>query len=216
MADLKVCRYLTTRDPLPPWSLTGYEYILAGNGLWKRARNRHCFACLRLCAQNVAGLPDLAGYLALTGPKLPGRLLWVALEDARRRSWREPVEAMYHVYRHDDGRVRLAYPPQENGAARAAYQGGADPAIILDVHSHVEMAAFFSGADDRDELGFRFYAVMGRIFTRPEIRLRLGIYGDHWELPITALFADSGPFNLHHTRDEMEETWTFDQSDDTE
>ena len=216
MAALNVCRYLTTADPLPPWAAAGYDYIMAGNGLWKRARNRHCSACLRLARANVAGLPELAGYLALAGPKLPGRLLWVALEDARRRSWREPVEAMYHVYRHDDGRVRLAYPPQENGAARSAYQGGSDPAIIMDVHSHVQMAAFFSGTDDRDEMGFRFYAVMGRIFTRPEIRLRLGIYGDHWELPITALFADSGPFHLPHHKDDEEESWTFDQPDDTE
>jgi PRTRC genetic system protein A len=215
MLNLDVCRYLTTREPLPPWASTGYDYITAGNGLWKRARNRHCSACLRLAPANVAGLPDLSALITVAGPRLPGRLLWIALDDARRRSWREPVEAMYHVYRHEDGRVRLAYPPQEAGAARSSYQGGSDPAIILDVHSHVEMGAFFSGTDDRDELGFRFYAVMGRIFTRPEIRLRLGIYGDHWELPITALFADSGPFHLPYHKDDEEESWTFDQNDAT-
>jgi hypothetical protein len=59
------------------------------------------------------------------------------------------------------------------------------------------MAAFFSPTDDRDEGGFRFYAVIGRLLTRPELRLRLGMYGDFWEVPVTALFTDPGPFVGH-------------------
>ena len=42
--------------------------------------------------------------------------------------------------------------------------------------------------------GFRFYAVAGRIFTRPELALRLGVYGDRWPVPVTTLFTDAGPF----------------------
>ena len=56
------------------------------------------------------------------------------------------------------------------------------------------MRAFFSGTDNRDELGFRFYAVIGRIFTVPEMVLRVGIYGDMLRVPITTLFAGEGPF----------------------
>ena len=191
-----VCRYLTSAVALPGARLTGYDYITAGNGLFKRARNRHVEACLPLAACRVAGLPAVEPYVRLAGDRLPGTLLWAALADARRRAIDRPVEAMYHLYRLDDGKARLVYPAQDATGARDAYQGGGDPAIVMDVHSHCEMSAFFSATDDRDETGFRFYAVMGHIFTRPEIRLRLGIYGDHWPVPVTALFTDSGPFEM--------------------
>jgi hypothetical protein len=48
--------------------------------------------------------------------------------------------------------------------------------------------------DNRDEQGARFYAVIGRIYSRPEIRLRLGVYGDFVDLPAAALFEGLGPF----------------------
>jgi hypothetical protein len=58
------------------------------------------------------------------------------------------------------------------------------------------MPAFFSATDDGDELGGRFYAVMGRLErANPEIALRLGIYG-HWlnNVPALTLFRQTGPF----------------------
>lgn len=190
---IQVARYLNTLDPLPDAGLSGFDYITAGNGLFKRARNRHCEALIPLAPAHVAGLPELEPYIILTGNKLPGRLLHVALQDARRLALRAPREAMYHLVI-ASGEARLVRPPQSATDKRLGYLGGGDPAIVCDLHSHCEMHASFSQTDDRDEVGFRFYATMGRIFTRPEIVFRLGIYGDFCDLPITALFTDPGPF----------------------
>lgn len=195
MLDLEIARYLTTRDPLPECRLTGYDYVLAGNGIWKRARNRHVEACLPLSRLRIAGLPDLRPSLRLLSGRVPGRLLWVALSDARERARLRPVEAMYHLYGEAD-KYRLVYPRQDSTAGHAAYQGGDDPAILLDLHSHCELGAFFSGTDNRDEAGFRFYGVMGQIFARPALSLRIGIYGDFWPVPVELLFTDSGPFEM--------------------
>jgi hypothetical protein len=56
------------------------------------------------------------------------------------------------------------------------------------------MSAFWSSTDDTDEQGARLYAVIGKLDTTPEIRLRVGVYG-YWRLlPVTAVFTGSGPF----------------------
>lgn len=188
-----VVRYLTTRENIPPARMTGYDYILAGNGLFKRAMNRHVEVILPLSRVAVAGLPAVAPYFRMRAGRLDGGFLIVALHDARERSWSKPREAMYHVVM-QEGQARLVRPRQQGSAGHLAYRGGGQASIICDLHSHHEMNAGFSTTDDRDELGFRFYAVMGRIFTRPELALRLGVYGDHWPVPITALFTHPGPF----------------------
>ncbi len=179
------------RPTLPPDK--AYAYVLAGNGIFKLAANRHIEALILLARCRVAGLPPLEPYVRLREGRLPGRLLATILDDARRLSWEEPREAMYHLVM-QDGRVHVIRPRQRAGAASLAYAGGGDPDIICDLHSHHQMEAFFSSRDDGDEQGFRFYAVIGRIFTRPEIRVRVGVYGDFHPVPVTVLFTDGGPF----------------------
>ena len=50
--------------------------------------------------------------------------------------------------------------------------------MVAEFHSHGSARAFFSATDDRDEQGFRIYGVVGRLDTlRPELRLRVGVYG---------------------------------------
>jgi PRTRC genetic system protein A len=116
------------------------------------------------------------------------------LEDARRLAWDAPREVMYHIRETPSGIVSITRPDQTGTAAHLSYAGGGDADILADIHSHCQMSAYFSETDDRDEQGLRFYGVIGRIFTQPEIRLRVGIYGDHWPVPITALFDGPGPF----------------------
>jgi hypothetical protein len=45
----------------------------------------------------------------------------------------------------------------------------------------------------------RVYAVIGRLDTVPEIRIRVGVYGYWYPLPVTAVFTDTGGFiDLYH------------------
>lgn len=196
MFDDLVRHYVMSEQPLPPALLTGYDYILAGNGVWKRARNRHVEVMMRVATARIPGLPDVEPYVRLACGPLPGALLHTMLLDARRRAWDRPREAMYLVYA-DGERARLAYPRQRATAGRIEYEGAGDPAVIAEIHSHCELSAFWSSTDNADEVGFRFYGVFGQIFTRPAIRLRLGVHGDHVILPLTTLFTHSGPFNLN-------------------
>ncbi len=74
---------------------------------------------------------------------------------------------------------------------------------------HGNMDAFWSETDDMDERNGRLYAVVGKVDDpKPEIRLRVGVYGNWMSLPVTALFtANHHPADLsdlHHVPPEAE------------
>ena len=60
----------------PPALVPGraYAYVLAGNGLWKLAANRHVACLIPVARCRVAGLPPLAARVQLCCGRLPGHL----------------------------------------------------------------------------------------------------------------------------------------------
>jgi PRTRC genetic system protein A len=174
-----------------------YDYVLDGAGVIKRVSNPHFLAHTRVAHGHVAGLPLLPVGLTLRVPKIPARWLYRVLDHAAQAGngggVLRPIEQMYHFH-YINGQWRVSLPKQQASAARVSYRGGSEATVVLDLHSHHNMSAYFSRTDDEDEQGCRFYAVIGRIYSRPEIRLRLGLYGDFIELPATELFDGLGPF----------------------
>ena len=173
-----------------------YDYVLAEQGVIKRLETAfvsvdHLLVPIR---EKLIGL-RLARYplqpLRLKVPRLPARLLGEVVETFRAQLDRE---VMAH-FRYDQQGWQVTYPAQDQSRARVGYTAGDPSTIVLDLHSHHTMAAFFSGTDDRDEQGARFYAVLGRLDQpHPELILRLGLYG-HWlrNIPANLLFEGIGP-----------------------
>lgn len=195
--------------PLPKF----YSYVLAGDGLFKWASTNHFDASICIAPAAVAGLANWCeacgeasaelrrtlsrADVRLKAPKIPAVWLHTVLDHARKAGSGDqvlrPIEQMYHFHFIDD-RWRVALPKQDASAGRVGYKGGDAPTIVLDLHSHHTMDAYFSPTDNRDEQGCRFYAVIGNIYTRPAIAFRLGVWGDFVKLPATTLFEDLGPF----------------------
>ena len=92
----------------------------------------------------------------------------------------------------DGDAYRLVVPPQAGTETSLAYRPPAS--VVAEFHSHGSSRAFFSGTDDRDEQGFRIYGVMGRLDTpRPELRLRVGVYGHFAPLDWPQVFSGPEP-----------------------
>lgn len=72
---------------------------------------------------------------------------------------------------------------------------------VMDIHSHNTMRAYFSTRDNNDELAYRLYAVIGRINTAPQIKLRVGARGKHLMLNPLSIFesVDLTPDNEYPT-----------------
>lgn len=61
--------------------------------------------------------------------------------------------------------------------------------LVADIHTHGYGSAYFSGVDDKDEMGFRIFMVMGRLGTdRPELLMRAGANGSFLNLNIKDYF----------------------------
>jgi len=50
------------------------------------------------------------------------------------------------------------------------------------------MHARFSWMDDKDEVGFRVYAILGLVSTSPTIRVRVGMHGYRSDIPARLVF----------------------------
>jgi hypothetical protein len=87
------------------------------------------------------------------------------------------------------GEWRLLRPHQTCTPASVIYGAGA-PHVVLTVHSHGRLPAFFSATDDRDDGGLSFQAVLGDLFSpTPVLRFRICLFGYRWEVPAAVLFA---------------------------
>jgi len=180
--------YVVARSGVPPRQGLAYDYILAGDGLYITAENRHLRARVPVATATVHGLPPLYPSFALRGGRLPWTI-WDAIVAAIRC---QPDRELLLAVVVRASTYRLVRPPQIGAPHRVIYRPPAD--AVLEIHSHRHHPARFSPTDDADEQGFRVYGVVGRLDAdEPEVALRVGVYGHFLPLPWETIFAgDSG------------------------
>ncbi len=150
----------------------GYDYVLGAGGVYVQSQGAHLTARVLAAPCEVRGLAPVAEKLQLTHGPIPASLFELGL----RWFQDDPDTERLFAVRWDGDGYRLVVPPQAGTATRLAYQPPAG--VVAEFHSHGSARAFFSATDDRDEQGFRIYGVVGRLDNpRPELRLRVGVYG---------------------------------------
>jgi PRTRC genetic system protein A len=175
-------------DALPPATALK-EYVVAGNGVFIRAENARMEAMIPIASAQIGGLSHVFPYARLRDARVPAAFLWSVLKSARKQMQNEVL----YQFMEDGGIWRCIQPTQRVTAVSVEFYDQRDAAI--DLHSHNSMGAFFSEQDDADEGGLRFYGVIGRLdVDRPEMALRVGVYGEFWPVPISRAFTDTGPF----------------------
>jgi len=148
-----------------------YEYILAGNGLFIRARSPLLQATVHITEAWVRGLLPLEERVELPMGNIPRYIYNLALSVLFTDRRQEHYLAVTW-----EGEYRLRFPCQETSTCGVRYERLSS--TVLDIHSHGTMRPFFSETDDQDEQGLRLYMVVGRLDTlMPEIEMRVGVYG---------------------------------------
>ncbi len=202
MATCKpITRFLFAEtDPLPEYDAALSEYIFGTNGVHRRARRPGLEAVVP--AKPPTGLlKPVECFVRLSAPRVPVHLVRKMLDEARRQCNRtnsvrkccEFVETLFFFLWNDsESNWSLHVPPQDQTRwSVRATDTSADSAYVnalIEVHSHHWERAFFSREDNLDEVGFRIYGVLGRIFSHPELKVRVSVYGDWWELPAGQIF----------------------------
>lgn len=203
MFDNLVTYHIHRQHPLPDNDALAYQYILTGNGVFIRAETRFFAAILPVAPCTVRGLEPIRQQFKLKIPRVPVRLLEAVLTDARRA--RRPSDSLNEVlyqFHYQDQTVQVKKPAQSaTGVSVTAVTNHAST-LFCDLHSHGNMHAFWSGTDNADEQSGLLYSVIGKLDSKPEMRLRVGVYGYWMALPVTAVFTSNGPFkDLHEEKE---------------
>ena len=184
---------ITPQSGVPPFQAHLYDYLFAGNGVFIRSKRPGLEVILPVATREIRGLAPIESLVRFTYPPVPQHLveqiLWCAQGAIGEGG--NPVEILFHLEWRNEA-WQLAIPEQVQTATSVLpTDDGADSSYataLIDLHSHHGMRAFFSSTDNRDEQGFRVYAVVGNIFQRPEILVRVGCEGVHWIIPATTVF----------------------------
>jgi PRTRC genetic system protein A len=180
----------------------GIAWIVAANGVFKRGYDGERDLLVRVQRQRIAvpGLVALLPHARFTSwaERLPASFLAALLQDARQAMSGEaiarPIEKQYFVVYRDGGPRLIAPRAQQGTPGSLRYAMPGRGALLVDIHSHHEMAAYFSQTDDRDDTGLSVSLVIGKIYTRPELCCRLNVYGHRQRVPARLLFDGLGPF----------------------
>jgi PRTRC genetic system protein A len=179
----------------------GVAWLWAADGIYKQGHDGQ-----RTVTVQVAATPPIPGLRAILPgiawaaypQRLPSRLLHAILLHARKAHSTEhgglhhPIEQQYHITL-EDGMLMVRVPPQQAHATRVRYAVPSGT-ILVDVHSHHTMPAYFSSTDDRDDTGLGVSVVIGHIHTEPEIAVRVCCYGAWQRMPALSIFDGLGPF----------------------
>jgi PRTRC genetic system protein A len=219
----KLVQHLILQDdgtlPLIPDCL--YAYIMAGNGVFLYARRDDLEVLIPVSSVAVAGLPHLEPFVHM--PRVPAILMHHILQASKENL---PNEILFW-FNFDSDRQdwNVVAPRQICRPSRVFPVDESDPLgikALIDLHSHALMEPFFSRADNTDEQGFRIFAVLGKVNEKPEIGVRVGVYGNYWSITASMIFelpeeirdAYYSKGDLEHEKTNIEEKYIFDLCDE--
>ncbi len=185
----KLVHHLIVQDdgmlPLIPECL--YAYIMAGNGIFLYAKRDDLEVLIPASRATIAGLPTLEPFARI--PRVPAILMRDILQESKEIL---PNEILFWFnFDRDQQDWDVVAPRQICRPSSVFPVDRSDPLgikALIDLHSHALMEPFFSRTDNQDEQGFRVYAVLGKVNEKPEIRVRVGVYGNYWNIPASMIF----------------------------
>lgn len=166
------------------------EYVVGGNGVFARARREGLEAQIQIGGCEIRGLPPVESYVRLER-RVPRDLLPFMLLRSQEVCRPQRRELLFHLTLSEAGQWHLCEPEQvaTEVSVRPIDEAPTTSLALIEIHSHHKMQAFFSRQDDEDErAGFRIYGVLGTIFSRPRIRLRIGMHGYFAPVRLTEVF----------------------------
>jgi PRTRC genetic system protein A len=205
LVDYKLVKF---GENLPSHSSSIFEYLIGSNGIFVRAirPGLEVVIPMQLFTASIRGLERIEPFVRLTPGRIPQQILIQMWKESCIAALAEPpLEIVFHV-QHFLEQWQLIIPEQMQSSGKCrAIEYGLDSSYInaiVEVHSHNRMGAFFSGADDADEGGFRIFAVLGKVTeSSAQIICRVGVYRQFWHVPADWIF-ELPSFIVDVTKDE--------------
>ena len=188
--------------PISPREGQLYTYVFGRDGVYIKGERPRLSCQFQIgSSYPIRGLSEIEEYFTFEPKRIPSVLVEDMITRARQEALRD-LEILFHFVEgpagsgvhsaNSFGGWTLAVPEQtQSHASCKPVDSGPDSShsrALVEVHSHHNMEAYFSAGDDKDEQGFRIYAVIGNVLNAPEINVRLGLHGHFWRIPSNWVF----------------------------
>lgn len=161
-----------------------YDYVLASNGLFIEAEGKLMAARVPVAFGEVRGLVPLEPKVVLRYGRIPQRFFDLAMSTFLADKSKERYVAVtwneeYHIIvpEQAENKEELEQGVDKGHGCGAGVSYLNPDSVMLDLHSHGKMPAFFSLQDNQDEKGMKLYGVVGKLDETPIVKLRVGVYG---------------------------------------
>jgi len=152
-----------------------YDYIFASNGVFIDADSPLMAARIPVAYCDIRGLAPIEPKVTLTFGSIPQRFFDLALD-----LFLSDISSEHYVAIVGDKGYHFYIPVQDRSSGSVVYEVGSS--VVLEMHSHGHMGAWFSTTDNLDETGMKLYGVVGKLNATPIVKLRVGVYGYFHEL----------------------------------
>lgn len=195
--DCAPCYHVLTEPVLPAIDTRRlYQYVIARQSVFLLARSQDVELLLPISSRGTLPmLAEVPPFLRFLHPRVDTELVtWMLARAYAARDQIGNLKERLFYLTCQEGKWQIHEPDQE----ATAHSVGArliTPEYVnasIEGHSHHEMAAFFSGGDNVDEIldgGFRIFFVLGHITTSPELLVRICVHGYAWEVPASFFFS---------------------------
>lgn len=166
-----------------------FENLMAGNGLFVRAKRYEFSVCLPLCRVSVKGLPIIESKIVWHKPRIPSRIWQEILSEARSRNdftnFKEDVFVVFWDEKISEWNWKRISKDRQRASTIADDTVEEYGNACIELHTHPDGAIHFSRADDEDEKGkFRIFGILIDIHSlQPKIRFRCGVYDHLVQIP---------------------------------
>jgi len=147
-----------------------YDYIMASNGVFIEVESPLISARIPVAECEIRGLAPIETKISLLYGSIPQRFFDLALD-----LFLTDISSEHYVAITGDRGYHFYIPVQDKSAGGVVYEVGTS--VVLEIHSHGQMAAWFSSIDNKDETGLKLYGVIGSLDAVPVVKLRIGAYG---------------------------------------
>lgn len=166
-----------------------------------------------VAAKKVIGTEKIENGFTMKVPKIPFHLLLQTVsffrdvckefnnDEAMLQYWYDIKTKEYSAIclKQTTNKVHVTYIRDE------AMEQDPNKVLVMDIHSHNNMSAFFSGTDDSSEQETRFYGVIGRLdLPIPHLRFRYSVEGNFVEIPMDEI-VEMPKMKFSMTADEFTE-----------
>ena len=138
-----------------------YDYIIGANVVFIEAETPLMSARIAIADCDIRGLAPVKPKLSLTYGSIPQRFFNLALD-----LFLSDITSEHYVAVIGDAGYRFYVPVQDKNGGRVTYEVG--DAVVLEMHSHGQMGAWFSETDNKDETGLKLYGVGRKLKLYPD------------------------------------------------